>query len=86
MPELTLYNLRYCPYCIKVRRVAEQLGIPLTIVDVDRDPAARARLFRARGRGTVPVLGIPSPDGEVLLPESDDIVDYLRSYAQTRVA
>ncbi len=86
MTELTLYHLRFCPYCIKVRQVADELGIPLRLVDIGRDAGAYAHLIRERGRGTVPVLGIPSGDGEVLLPESDDIVRYLRTNAGTLVA
>ena len=36
-------------------------------------------LLAARGRATVPVLRIPTDDGFELLPESDDIVAYLRA-------
>ena len=78
---MTLYQLQFCPYCVDVRRAAEKLGIELHYVDVGRDLEARKMLFERRGRGTVPVLGIPTDDGERLLGESLDIIDYLRSVA-----
>ncbi len=84
--SLTLYHLPSCPFCIRVRQVADDLGIPLTLIDVARDRAAYDSLLDRRGRGTVPVLGIPTPDGERLLPESDDIIAYLRRNAEALTA
>ncbi len=78
---LTLYHLEFCPFCIDVRRAADELGIELQLVDVGRDAEARAMLFERRGRGTVPVLGVPSDDGEQLMGESRDIIAYLRGMA-----
>ena len=78
---MTLYHLEYCPFCLDVRRAAEQLGIELQLVDVGRDADAREMLLERRGRGTVPVLGIPEDGGERLLGESRDIIDYLRGLA-----
>ncbi|MEM6295351.1 MAG: glutathione S-transferase N-terminal domain-containing protein [Myxococcota bacterium] len=83
---LTLYHLPSCPFCIRVRQVADDLGIPLQLIDVARDRAAYDSLLDRRGRGTVPVLGIPTPDGERLLPESDDIIAYLRRNAEALTA
>ena len=82
----TLYHLPLCPYCLKVRRAAARLGIDLRLVDVSEQPAARQRLLAARGRATVPVLAIATEAGEDLLPESDDIVEYLRRQALERSA
>jgi len=78
---LTLYHLEFCPFCIDVRQAADEFGIELRLVDVGRDPDARAMLYERRGRGTVPVLGIPSDDGEQLMGESQDIIAYLRTLA-----
>lgn len=83
MTHFTLYHLPGCPFCLKVRRAAAELGIGLTLIDVSEDRDARAYLIEKRGRATVPVLAIPvedsSGEGVVLLPESDDIIAYLRS-------
>ena len=81
MKRLALYHLPTCSYCIKVRREADRLGIELDLIDISRDPAARQVLLDWRGRATVPVLSIPTDDGVELLPESDDIVAYLREVA-----
>lgn len=78
---LSLYHLPACPFCLKVRRAADTLGIELRLIDISRDRAAREHLRAARGRTTVPVLSIPTDDGEQLLPESNDIVAYLRAHA-----
>lgn len=81
-PRFTLYDLQYCPYCHYVREAAKELGIELRIVDVRRKPEARKYLISERGRGTVPVLGIPEKGGETLLGESREIVRYLKEYAR----
>ena len=44
-------------------------------------PRARELLLERPGRKKVPVLAIAIEDGEQLLPESDDIVTYLRAVA-----
>ena len=78
-PRLTLYHLSYCPFCHKVRRAADELGVSLNLVEIQEHPEARALLMRELGRATVPVLRIEHADGGyTLLPESSDIVRYLR--------
>ena len=59
---MTLYHRKWCPYCIRVRRAADRLGIELRLVDIGREPAARDMLIAARGRATVPVLEIPGQE------------------------
>lgn len=81
--RLALYHYEGCPYCMLVRREIERLGIEVELRDILRDPQHRADLVAARGRRTVPVLRIVSPDGsERWLPESRDIIRVLQaSYA-----
>ena len=57
------------------------MNLTLNLVDVRQKPEARQMLFERRGRGTVPVLGIPTENGEKLMPESDDIIRFLREQA-----
>lgn len=78
---LSLYHLSYCPFCHKVRRAAAELGIELNLIDIAESPEAREHLRAERGRTTVPVLSIPAAQGEILLPESDDIIAYLQAHA-----
>lgn len=77
---LTLYHYDGCGFCYLVRREAERLGVELHLVSIFEQPEARKMLMQRRGRGTVPVLGVPTAAGEELLPESDDIVRFLEAY------
>ena len=82
MERLSLYHLPSCPFCLKVRREADRLGIELDLIDISANPEARRYLLARRGRSTVPVLSIAAGDSEpTLLPESDGIVTYLRELA-----
>ena len=75
---LALYYYDGCPFCNFVRSVSEQLGVNLELRNILDDPQHREDLVAARGRATVPVLHITSPDGdERWMPESRDIVRYL---------
>lgn len=77
-----MYNMEYCSYCRKVQREANKLGIELVVMDVFADRVARERLRVATGRTRVPVLGILDENGaEEFLPESDEIISYLRQHA-----
>jgi glutaredoxin len=78
--KLVLYHSHTCPYCALVRSAIDRLGIDVELREIFEDPRSRERLVEARGRATVPVLRITSPDGdERWMPESQDIVRYLES-------
>lgn len=75
---LALYHFNGCPFCSYVRAGIERLGIGVELRDILQNPEFRDELIAARGRATVPVLRINSPDGEEhWMPESRDIVAYL---------
>ncbi len=75
--HLALYTHDSCPYCQRVYRAIEQLGVEVEKRDVMDDPSWREELFDVRQRGTVPVLRI-AHEGEVRwLPESSDIIAWL---------
>lgn len=77
--KLALYHFGSCPFCRTVRTAIDELGIDVELRDILADPAHRDDLIEARGRATVPVLRISSPDGkERWMPESRDIVRYLQ--------
>ena len=76
--KLTLYHFNGCPFCSMVRANIERLGIDVQLRDIFADAESRDELIEARGRATVPVLRITSPNGdERWMPESRDIVRYL---------
>lgn len=77
--ELALYYFDGCPFCALVRSEIDQLGIEVELRDIFSDLQHRDDLVGARGRATVPVLRITSADdGDRWMPESHDIVNYLR--------
>lgn len=76
--RLALYQYPSCPFCVMVRRVIDELGVDVEMRDIIQNPEYRQELIEARGRRTVPVLRITSPEGDRWMPESRDIVRYLR--------
>ncbi len=78
--RLALYHFDSCPFCRMVRSSIDSLGLDVELRDIFENPQYREELVDARGRATVPVLRITSPDGEERwMPESQDIVRYLES-------
>ena len=83
--KLRLYHTPFCGFCFRVRYAAQELGVELELVDTSKDADAHALLLSELGRGTVPVLGIISESGgERLLPESRDIIEYLKEFAASK--
>ena len=79
MPRLALYKYDTCPYCQKVFRALDRLGLrdAVEMRDIRKDPALRDELVRMGGKAQVPCLFI---DGSPMY-ESDDIIAYLESLA-----
>ena len=76
--KLALYHFNSCPFCSMVRANIERLGVEVELRDIFENARYRDELVEARGRATVPVLRISSPNGEERwVPESRDIVSYL---------
>ena len=78
--KLSLYHFRWCPFCAMVSSAIDRLGLEVEGRDILENSDYREQLMAARGRATVPVLRIDSPDGEERwMPESRDIVRYLKT-------
>jgi glutaredoxin len=76
---LALYLTPYCPYCVRVRRAIDELGVEVEERDISKERRFRDELVRARGRSTVPVLRISRQNTrDEWMPESADIVAYLK--------
>jgi len=84
--QLSLYQFRTCPFCIKVRRHIRALSLNIETRDAQNNPTYRAELLKGGGNVKVPCLRIENTEGEVTwLYESDVINDYLtRIYAEER--
>ncbi len=76
-PEPLLYKFDSCPFCRRVARAIDDLGLSIATRDTRKEPGAREELLARTGRTQVPCLFI---DGEPLF-ESADIVDWLRANA-----
>jgi len=80
--KLALYHYFGCPFCAMVTAGIDRLGLEVELRDIFENPQYRDELIGARGRATVPVLQITSPDGEEhWMPESHDILRYLEKGA-----
>lgn len=75
---LALYYTPTCPFCVRVLRVIDELGIDVELRDIWQNERYRAELVEARGRATVPVLRCTSAEKDRWMAESADIVRYLR--------
>ncbi len=75
--KLALYGYDACPYCQRVRRAIDDLGLEVETRDVLAEPRRRDELRQAVGRGTVPVLRIEDEQGTRWLPDSAAIVAWL---------
>ena len=81
--KLALYHSRRCPFCALVTSAIDRLGLDVELREIFDEPRYREQLVEARGRATVPVLRITSPDDEERwMPESRDIVHFLETVSE----
>lgn len=74
----SLYQFPGCPFCIKVRRAARRLNLPLELRDASRGSEHRQELLEQGGQIKAPCLRIDKVDGSsVWMYESKDIITYL---------
>ncbi|MBB3183348.1 glutaredoxin [Halomonas fontilapidosi] len=79
--NLSLYQFRTCPFCIKVRKEIARLGLDIELRDARLDPDHRRELAEGGGRVKVPCLRIDHDDGTTeWLYESDDINAWLNRH------
>jgi glutathione S-transferase len=76
MATLELYELAGCPYCAKVKRKLDELGLEYESHMVPSAHADRTEVKAVSGQTGVPVL-VDTEHGVEGMPESDDIVAYL---------
>lgn len=55
---VTLYTTRFCPYCIRARRLLDRKGADYTDIAVDAEPARRQEMMERSGQRTVPQIWI----------------------------
>jgi glutaredoxin 3 len=70
MPKILIYTTRFCPYCLRAKRLLAQKGASFEEIDVSGDWEARAKLAqKAGGLTTVPQIWI----GEMHVGGSDEL-------------
>ena len=78
---LNFYYRPACPYCQRVLSANEEIGAPLTLLDVGVDETLRTELIEKGGKKQVPFLDDTTQG--VMMYESDDIITYLsKQYGQ----
>ncbi len=76
--DLTLYQYKACPFCVKVRRNMKRQSLPIETRDAKRSDSARVELLEGGGKLKVPCLKIQDPQGDVRwMYESKEIIGYL---------
>ena len=76
MANLELYELDGCPYCAKVRKKLDELGLEYESHKVPRSHGNRDEVEAVSGQTGVPVL-VDNEHGIEGMSESDDIIEYL---------
>ena len=77
--QLTLYQFKTCPFCMKVRRASKRLSLNIEKHDAQHNIEARQELLQATGKTQVPCLKIVGADGSVRwMQNSGAIIQYLQ--------
>ncbi|MEC6796860.1 glutathione S-transferase N-terminal domain-containing protein [Photobacterium sp. S4TG1] len=74
--NMQLYQFETCPFCVKVRRHAKRLNIPLATRDAKSSPWDQ-ELLEQGGKRKVPCLRIEDNGQVTWMYESNDIIAYL---------
>lgn len=76
--NLTLYQFKTCPFCIKVKRMMSRLSLNIETLDAQFDENAREELLENGGKISVPCLKITDEKGDATwMYESSKINQYL---------
>lgn len=77
MAPIELYELEGCPYCEKVKRKLDELGLEYESHYVPSVRSQRTKVKELSGQNQVPVI-VDEEHGVDGMNESDDIVRYLQ--------
>ncbi len=56
--EVIMYSTRFCPYCMRARRLLKNKGVDYKEISVSGDGAIWAEMEQRSGRNTVPQIFI----------------------------
>ncbi len=76
--NITLYQYKACPFCVKVRRSLKRLSLPVETRDPKRCDNAKKELVSGSGKLKVPCLKVDNGEGDIQwLFDSKEIIGYL---------
>jgi len=80
--NMSLYQFKTCPFCIKVRRAIKRQSLNIELLDAQHNPQHREQLKQGGGQIKVPCLKVVDDEGNTnWLYESNDIISYLQASA-----
>ncbi len=77
--DLSLYQYKACPFCVKVRRSMKRQSLDIQTKDAKRCDTSREELLAGGGLLKVPCLRIEDKGEVKWMYESSDIINYLES-------
>ena len=75
--DLTLYQYKACPFCVKVRRSMKRSALNIETKDAKRCETSKQELLAGGGQLKVPCLKITENGEDRWMYESSDIINYL---------
>ncbi|WP_416307246.1 glutaredoxin family protein [Neptunicella sp. SCSIO 80796] len=75
--QLSLYQFKACPFCVKVRRAMKRYGLNIETCDAKGHISYRNELLTEGGKLKVPCLRIEEGESIRWMYESSDIIQYL---------
>ena len=76
--NMSLYQFRLCPFCVKVRRNIRKYSLNIEIKDAKNNKKDREDLYKIGGKLKVPCLRIKkNNENDLWLYESKDIINFL---------
>lgn len=80
--NMTLYQFKTCPFCIKVRRTIKRQSLNIELLDAQHNTQHREQLMQGGGQVKVPCLKVIDDEGNTnWLYESNQIIGYLQATA-----
>lgn len=85
--QMSLYQFKTCPFCMKVRREIKRQSLKIELRDAQYNEQYRQQLLEGGGALQVPCLKIESADGKpTWLYESAEVIAYLRKLVEQNTA
>lgn len=84
--NLSLYQFKACPFCVKVRRAMKRNSLNIELRDAKTEGIHRETLAAEGGKVKVPCLRIEQDDKVTWLYESNDIIAFLENEVANKAA